>query len=268
VKVSEVVAKVRPITQVARKSKILFLDIETLPNISYTWGKYEQNVIDFHQEWCLATYAAKWIGGKVFSKSLADYPGYKPWSYDDRELAQDLWNLFDEAEIIVAHNGDAFDIKKSNARFIFHRLNPPSPYKTVDTKKVAKAVAKFNSNKLDDLGHILIGEKKIKTDFALWHGCMSGNKKSWKQMLRYNEQDVLLLEKTYQRLLPWAKHHPNLGTIVNEFACPKCGSKALRSHGMAMTTTMKYRRLQCENCGGWTRQNTEGHKPSIYSNCQ
>jgi hypothetical protein len=70
VKVSEVVAKVRPITQVARKSKILFLDIETLPNISYTWGKYEQNVIDFHQEWCLATYAAKWIGGKVFSKSL------------------------------------------------------------------------------------------------------------------------------------------------------------------------------------------------------
>jgi hypothetical protein len=255
-------------TQAGRKAKILFLDIETLPNISYTWGKYEQNAIDFKQEWCLATYAAKWVGGKVFSKSLPDYEGYKPWSYDDSKLAADLWKLFDEAEIIVAHNGDAFDIKKANARFIFHGLNPPAPYKSVDTKKVIKAVAKLNSNKLDDIGkHFGIGEK-IKTDFSLWLGCMSGEMKSWKQMCRYNEQDVLLLEKVYNRLLPWAKNHPNLGTIVSEFCCPKCGSKAMQSRGMAITTGMKYRRYQCQQCGGWARQNFDGHKPTIYSNCQ
>jgi hypothetical protein len=142
-------------TLIASKAKILFLDIETLPNVSYTWGKYEQNVIAFKQEGCIATYAAKWMGGKVFSKSLRDYKGYESFSYDDSKLVADLWKLFDEAEIIVAHNGDQFDIKYSNARFIFHSLNPPSPYKTVDTKKAVKAVARFNSNKLDDLGELL-----------------------------------------------------------------------------------------------------------------
>jgi hypothetical protein len=254
-------------TQAARKAKILFLDIETLPNISYTWGKYEQNVIDFHQEWCLATFAAKWLGGKVFSKGLPDYPGYKPWSYDDSKLAADLWKLFDEAEVIIAHNGDQFDIKKANARFLLHHLEPPSPYKTVDTKKIAKAVAKFNSNKLDDLGEHLGEGRKIKTEFSLWRGCMTGDAKSWSKMCRYNEQDVLLLERVYNRLLGWAKNHPNLGTIVNDFCCPKCGSKALQSRGMAVTTAMKYRRFQCQECGGWTREAINGFKPSVYTNC-
>jgi predicted RNA-binding Zn-ribbon protein involved in translation (DUF1610 family) len=255
-------------TQAARKAKILFLDIETLPNISYTWGKYEQNVIAFKQEGCIATYAAKWLGGKVFSKSLPDYKGYEPWSYDDSHLVADLWKLFDEAEIIVAHYGDSFDIKYSNARFIFHRLKPPSPYKTVDTKKVAKRVARFNSNKLDDIGELLGIGRKIKTDFSLWQGCMKGDKKSWSKMCRYNEMDVILLEKTYHQLLPWMKNHPNIGTITSEFCCPKCGSKALQSRGMAITSSMKYRRFQCQECGGWTRETMNGFKPSIYANAQ
>ena len=267
-KLAEVVEKARPITQIARKAKILFLDIETLPNISYTWGKYEQNVIAFKQEGCLATYAAKWAGGRVFSKSLPDYEDYKAGSYDDSKLTADLWALFDEAEIIVAHNGDQFDIKKTNARFLFHRLQPPSPYKTVDTKKMAKRVARFNSNKLDDLGEHLGEGRKLKTDFELWLGCINGDKKSWSKMCRYNERDVILLEKVYTRLLGWSKNHPNLGTMAGEFCCPKCGSKAMKSHGMQFTTTMKYRRLQCQNCGGWSRENINGFKPSIYSNAQ
>lgn len=255
-------------SQLARKAKILFLDIETLPNISYTWGKYEQNVIDFHQESCLATFAAKWLGGKVFSRSLPDYEGYKPWSYDDKELTADLWKLLDEAEIVVAHNGDQFDIKFSNSRFITHGLKPPAPYKTVDTKRLAKRVARFNSNKLDDLGEHLGEGRKIKTDFRLWRGCMSGDKKAWARMCRYNEQDVLLLEKVYHRLQGWAKNHPNIGTITREFCCPKCGSKALKQQGMTVTSTMVYKRLQCQQCGGWVRENMNGFKPSVYSNCQ
>lgn len=255
-------------TQARSRAKILFLDIETFPNIGYTWGKYEQNVIEFQQERCLATFAAKWLGGKVFSHSLPESKHYKPWSYDDKELVTELKTLLDEAEIVVAHNGIAFDVKVINSRLIYHGLTPPSPYKTVDTLKSARGVAKFNSNKLDDLGSVMGLGRKIKTDFALWLGCMNGDAKAWAKMCRYNEQDVVLLEKVYDRLLPWMKNHPNIGTITNHIACPKCGSKALQSRGMSITTVMKYRRFQCQNCGGWTRENVNGFKSNIYANCQ
>jgi uncharacterized protein YprB with RNaseH-like and TPR domain len=131
------------------RPKILFLDVETFPNIGYTWAKYQQDVIRFKQETCLATYSYKWLGEKeVYAKGLPDYKGYKGGSYDDTALVRNLWDVINEADIIVAHNGDAFDIKVIQARFIFHKLSPPRPFKTVDTKKATKRVARFNSNKL------------------------------------------------------------------------------------------------------------------------
>src|ERR1039458_4785789 len=92
--------------------KILFLDIETFPNVGYIWGKYDQNVIRYTQQSCVATFVAKWLGdSKILSKALPDYTGYKAGSYDDKAIVEDLWKLFDEADVIIAHNGDQFDIK-------------------------------------------------------------------------------------------------------------------------------------------------------------
>jgi DNA polymerase elongation subunit (family B) len=232
------------------KPKILILDIETFPNLGYTWQRYEQNVIRFTQEKCIATFSAKWLGQKkVISKSLPQYPGYAPGSYDDKALCLDLHKFFDYADVIVAHNGDQFDVRFAQSRFIFHGFRPPSPFKTVDTKKVAKRVANFNSNKLDDLGKILLGTQKIKTDFDLWEGCIKGDPKAWKRMIRYNEKDVLMLERLYLRLLPWCKNHPNF-TGQRE-ACPKCASFNIHWKGVMRTTTRSYFRFQCQDCGGW-----------------
>ncbi len=38
---------------------------------------------------------------------------------------------------------------------------------------------------------------------------MNKDPAAWKVMEKYNKQDVLLLEKVYDRLLPWIKSHPN-----------------------------------------------------------
>jgi hypothetical protein len=235
------------------RPRVLFLDIETFPNIAYVWGKYQQNVIRYKQETCLATYAAKWLGeSEVFAKALCDYTGYRAGSYSDIKLVKDLWALVNEADIIVAHNGDAFDIKVCQARFIFHGLRPPKPFKTIDTKKAAKRVARFNSNKLDDLSSLLENEKKIKTDFDLWQGCIEGDRASWALMVKYNKKDILLLEKLYLRLRPWISNHPNF-TVVNRGWCAKCGSKDIEYRGFAITQSRRYRRFQCRECGGWGR---------------
>lgn len=232
------------------KPKILFLDLETFPNQAFVWGTYDQNVIRFIKQGCIATYAAKWLDEPVFAKALPDYKGYKSGSYDDKALVKDLWKLLNEADIVVAHNGDEFDVKVCKGRFIFHELTPPSPFKTVDTKKVAKKVARFNSNKLDDLGQLLGIGKKIKTDFDLWQGCIDGDLASWNQMVTYNKKDVILLEKMYKRFLPWMNNHPNYSETTE---CPKCGSRNVQSRGTARTTTRMYQRFQCQDCGGWHR---------------
>lgn len=238
------------------KPKILIFDIETAPNLGYIWGMYEQNVIEFKNEWYMLSFTAKWLGEKPVTYALPDFKGYKPGSEDDKALVTKLWELFDEADIIVAHNGDEFDIKKSNARFTYHKLNPPTPYKTVDTKKVAKKYFSFNSNSLNNLGkHLGLGEKVETGGFKTWKGCMDGDKKAWDTMKKYNKQDVILLEKVYLRLLPWMTNHPNSGMFsLGREVCSNCSSTRLQSRGFAVTKTSKYRRVQCQDCGAWGRE--------------
>jgi hypothetical protein len=240
-----------------KRPRIVFLDVETLPNVGYTWGAYDQNVIRFKQQTCLATFAWKWLGEKeVFAKALCDYKEYRAGSYDDSKLVADLWSLMNEADIIIAHNGDQFDIKVCQARFIFHRLSPTKPFKTIDTKKAVKKVARFNKNSLDDLSALLENEKKIKTDFDLWENCINGDRASWALMIKYNKKDILLLEKLYLRLRPWISNHPNFTVLAGSLnrVCPKCGSKRLTYQGFAITQSRRYRRLKCQDCGGWARE--------------
>src|SRR3990167_9203428 len=149
---------------VKNNSKILFFDIETMANLVYTWGKYEQDVIAYQRHWYMLTYAYKWLGEKkAYCHSLPEYPLYKRNRFDDKQLVKSLWKLFNEADIIIAHNGNQFDIKKANARFIKHKMSPPNPYKTLDTKLIAKRYLKMDSNKLDDIGDYFNIGRKINT---------------------------------------------------------------------------------------------------------
>lgn len=238
-----------------QQTKILLLDIETAPNLGYTWGKWEQDVIEFKEDWYILSYGAKWWGkSKMITRKLPDYPNFKRDKSDDGSLIKDLWELFDEADVIVAHNGDVFDVRKANARFIAHNLKPPSPYKTVDTKKVAKKYFQFDSNKLDELGRYLgIGRKLQTGGFKLWLDCMAGDKRAWAKMEKYNKQDVRLLEEVYSLLRPWMTNHPNVN-VLNEKtgACPTCGSTKVQKRGFSFTTVGKKQRYQCISCGAWS----------------
>lgn len=234
------------------KPRILLIDFESFPNLGYTWRKYDQNVIDFKQEYCMATFAGKWLGeGKIFAKGLPDYRGYRAGSYDDSKLVLEVRDLLDEADIVIAHNGDTFDVKLANARFLYNGLTPPSPFKTIDTKKLAKSIGLFNSHKLDDLGRYFGLGRKIDTTFNLWLDCIAGSKPAWRKMIRYNKHDIRLLELVYFKLRPYMKKGPNLGVFMGDTVCPKCGSKHLAQRGYAASSTHRYHKLQCQDCGGW-----------------
>lgn len=234
------------------KTKILLFDIETAPNLGYAWGKWEQNIIENVKDWYILSFSYKWLGEKtVYAYSLPNFSNYKKNREDDSELIKKLWRLMDEADIVIAHNGDEFDIKKANARLIMSGILPPKPYKTIDTKKVAKRHFKFDSNKLDELGRYLGLGRKIQTGgFDLWKGCMAGNSDSWKKMVKYNKQDVVLLEKVYLKLRPWINNFPIVSSENGQ--CRNCEGRRLHKRGFGYTKTARYQRLQCYNCGAWS----------------
>ena len=133
------------------KPRILIFDIETSPAIVASWVTKQRaywNATKVIHDWRMLTFAYKWFGGKTtYVKGLPDYPSYrkKGWPQEDKELTKELWELFKEADLIIGHNGDQFDIKKSNARFIKHGFKPPPASRTIYTLKVARKHFKFDS---------------------------------------------------------------------------------------------------------------------------
>lgn len=237
------------------KPRIVLYDIETFPNVSYTWGKWEQDVIEFIREHKLASFSWKVLGEKtVHVVGLPDFKIYSKDKFDDSELTRALWKVFDEADVLIAHNGNSFDIKQSNAFFIRNGLPPPSPYQVIDTKLVAKRYFRFNSNKLDDLGDFFgLGRKVGTGGFQLWLDCMAGDPKAWKKMYTYNKQDVLLLERIYLHMRPWMKDHPNVNTYTErQESCPHCSSFNIQRRGFNFSRTGKTQRFQCKDCYAWS----------------
>lgn len=237
------------------KPHTLLIDIETMPNKGYVWGKWQQDVIEFIRHWYILSFAWQWYGEskRISVMALDDLPHYKP-GMDDEKLMPVLWQLLDRADIVIAHNGKAFDSARIRTRFLQHGYGPPSPYKIIDTLKVDRKFG-FNSNKLDDVGRDTgIGRKKKHFGFHTWKGCEDGDPSAWKMMKAYNKKDIDLLRKHYEQLLPWIENHPNMGIETGQAdACPNCGSNRVQQRGIARNKTTAYQRYHCQSCGAWSR---------------
>ncbi len=233
-----------------KKPKILIYDIETSPNIGYTWGTWEQNVIELIQQRQMISVAWKWLGEKeVYVKALCDFPGYKKNKNDNTALVKFFHKIICEADISIAHNGISFDDKRVNTDFIRCGLEPPPPRKSIDTLRVARAHFDFNSNRLNDLGQFLgVGKKVRHSGFSLWKGCLEGDPKSWDLMKRYNKGDITLLEKVYLKLRPWMPRHPNLSHYTGLWGCPVCQSKDFKPKGWRYLATGRKQRYKCDKC--------------------
>lgn len=254
-----------------KEPRILVYDIETSYAVgAYFGGLFEVNILKVLRYPHMLTVSWKWLGeDKVHVMSLRDFPLYKKDRFNDKEMVTKLRDLFDEADIIVAHNGNSFDQKWAYARFFVHGITPPSPSKYIDTKVVAKNKFKLVSNKLEEIATVLGIGHKIKTDKDLWLDIIERDSdEAWKKMCRYNKMDVILLEKVYLRMRPYMTNHPNMNMLSGEACtCPNCQSNKLHKRGYQRSNTALYQRLQCQDCGAWSRARTaeKGIKPDLVS---
>ncbi|MFT3866829.1 MAG: ribonuclease H-like domain-containing protein [Solirubrobacterales bacterium] len=234
---------------------VLVLDIETAPinaNVWQLWGDQSIGAAQVDHDWTILCASWKWLGERdVFVLSTRDEPSG---ARDDVWLCLTMQELLDRADVVVTQNGKRFDIPKIDARLLQHGIPPYSPIRHVDTREVAKRHFAFSSNKLEYLAK-LAGHEKLThgkfPGFTLWSECLRGNAEAWDEMEKYNKQDVLATEAVYLKLRPWVANHPN---IAMGSGCPKCGSEDLQKRGTAVSNTGVFQRLQCQSCGGWSRE--------------
>ena len=239
-----------------RKAKILLLDIETAPMEVYVWGLYKQrinykNIID---DWFILSWSAKWLFSPVIQSDVLTPK--EAVNGDDSRVIKSIWELINESDVIIGHNIVKFDERKLNARFILNGLNPPLPYQTIDTLRIAQKTFGFSSNRLDYLGQLIRNKGKIETDFELWIRCKHGDKDALAEMETYNKEDVALLEEVYLFLRPWIKSHPNMGLLMDakEQCCPNCGSFNIElTESYYTTPANQYRAVRCKDCGAPNR---------------
>lgn len=230
------------------KPRVLLLDIETSPNLVYSWGLWDQNIglsqiKDTSKVICLAT---KWLGSpKVSFTSIQD-------GHD--VMVKNIWALLDQADAVIHYNGSSFDIPHLNREFLEAKLGPPSPYQNIDLYRVIKKF-KFQSRKLDHVSQQLGLEGKVKHEgFQLWLKCLDGDPKAWKAMEKYNRRDVTLMEDLYTSLLPWIPNLPNHQLYDLDAGCPRCGSSHVQRRGISRTATSIFQQYQCQECMGWFKE--------------
>lgn len=240
--------------------KVLVFDIETAPIKAYVWGLWQNNVglNMINSEWFVLSYAAKWLGAGENEVYYNDLRGVVA-EEDDKFLIEEMWELLNDADIVITQNGKRFDVKKLNARFLMHGLQPPSSFKHIDTLEIAKANFAFTSNKLEWMTDKLnVDFKKLKhsnfAGFELWKGMLNDDPEAWKECEQYNKHDVFSLEELYIKLAAWDKKHPNFSLYFDEpIQKCRCGGTDFIEEGYAYTSVSKFQRYRCNNCGAESR---------------
>lgn len=242
------------------QAKILLYDLET-SFIEYRGFSLYPNSIpheNITKDWNILSFSYKWLfDDKIHSFYLTPEEAKEG---NDERIVKELWKLFDQADLAVAHNIIRFDNRKSNARFLKWDLKLPSYYKMIDTLQQARKMFALTSNRLDYLATFLGLEGKIENSKGLWHKVMEGDAEAMKKMVEYNEQDVKLLEEVFLKLRPYFRGAQNIGIYIADdvASCPTCGSENLdwEDGGEYVTQVNRYKAFRCKCCGSLGRSRT------------
>lgn len=226
--------------------RILFIDIETAPDLAWVWDIWNQNIgiNQIKESGEVICFAARWYGSDEILY-------YSKWVDGKEAMVDAMWYLLDEADIVIHYYGSKFDIPWMNREIALKGMVPPSPFKQVDLKTSVAKRFKFTSNKLQWVSTQFGLPGKIEHEgFELWRKCMEGDEDARYRMMEYNKQDVVLLEELYEILLPWLPNHPHRYLYDGKGECPRCGSDLpLTDCGYAYTRLSKYPQFRCMDCG-------------------
>lgn len=228
-----------------QNAKRLFLDIETSPNLGFFWQSGYKLTIgpdNIVKERAIICIAWKWAGKKKVYCETWDK------NQSDKKLLQNFLAIMHEADEVVTHNGDRFDITWIRTRCLKHGIPMSPDFVSIDTLKAARSRFRFNSNRLDYIAKFLgLGQKKP-TGFGLWKDItLYNDPKAMRTMVRYCKHDVKLLEWVWDRLNQYVPAKTNRASSLRN--CPECdGVGNIKKHTISAAGHRKTQ-LQCTECG-------------------
>lgn len=249
-------------------ARVVTLDIERIPGRHSTWHRGQTITGPF---WDLNEIKA-WTGKRIHADDVAEWPrticaAWKWYDSADVSFAAEwqvggydgfmraVWDVFDRADLIIGHNADRFDARHLMGGWAEMGLPAPSPYKIVDTLKIARGSFAYESNTLDALNKRLgIDSKTDKYDVKIARAAVNGDKEAQAQLESYNRGDIVASEALFDRLRPYARNIPHLGMWSDdELACPSCGHTMTATGKTVHANVQRYEHLHCDNCGAHAR---------------
>lgn len=252
-------------SEIRAMANVLFYDIEVAPSTSAHFDFWGVNLYDINRltNSFLLSHAWAWNDGDIEGQVLTPAEAI---AENHKSILDKAWELFDKADVIVAHNGAQFDIKKMNRYWITAGYAPPSPYRVYDTMLVAKRKFKFDYNSLAHLAKILNVPLKLDSGgMDNWKYCLVGDKEALDKMIHYNKGDIDTLRGVYNKLLPWDNQGINMSLYRDlESSCPHCGSDDVYvdPNKFVYTAQQKYNLIICGKCDAKLRANTKLNKPT------
>lgn len=233
--------------------RLNYIDIETLPCEALVFGRFGINLTQDHiikNGGQIVSVCWMFEGDEEVSRVCMTPE--EALTRDDSRVCNILYELLESVDIVVAQNGDRFDLPKIRGRFVFNGIYPPKTIKSVDTLKIARTLG-FPSNRLDALGDYLgVGRKVKHFGIKLWRRCLEGDQEALNEMVEYNAQDVLLLRDVYMKIRAFDQRPPNAAHYFDdhEQRCPVCGSKEVHLTGNTVTTPLSsFLEYSCNDCG-------------------
>ena len=270
-------ATIQPRIAPSVKVRALTIDIERLPGRAvvnhrgltiegplwdlnawkHTIGRriHADDVVEWPRTICAA---ARWYGDDevVFSAE------WEVGGYD--AFMREVWEWVDSADILVGHNMDAFDAKHLMGGWAEMGLPAPSPFKVIDTLKIARRSFAMESNTLDALAKRLgVDAKTDKYDAKIARAAVAGDKDAQATLEAYNRGDIIASEALFDRLRPYARGLPHMGMWANsELACPNCGHDMTPTGKTAHANVQAYAALKCGHCGAHGRDTAKLKSPT------
>ena len=224
----------------------LFFDIETSPNIGFFWSpgwKVNLTYENIIHERAIICICYKWAGAKTISSLRCDT------RQNDKAMLKKFLPIMNQADEVVAHNGDRFDITWLRTSCLFHKIPMVPDYISIDTLKLARGRFRFNSNRLDYISKYLGLEGKARAPFDLWRRIvLEKDPASMNRLVRYCKRDVALLEQVWDRINTYVPPRSSAAEYASQ--CPECGSEHTIVNKRRRTAA-GYIRISflCNSCG-------------------
>jgi hypothetical protein len=236
--------------------KILVFDTETAAATALTFGRFkvnlsQDNILD-NGGWILCA-CWRWLGSNV-TESIHLTPE-EVLNKDDSRIVAKLFELYEQADAVLAHNSQGFDHKVVQTRAIYNGFSPLPQVKVLDTLQLVKKYLKLPSNRLDAIGEFFgLGRKVSTGGIRLWREVQEGDEEAMEKMVEYCLQDVDLLYEVYLRTRQLGRAGSDFNAALyfddDLVRCRVCGSSDVEVTGRRIQTSLNvFDEVRCNECG-------------------